>query len=357
MIVVGGEALVDLVDEEGELRSIPGGGPFNTAIALARLGVPVAYLGTLSNDDYGRVLAGLLADAGADTSLVRWSEAPTPIAEVHQHDGGGNTYTFQLANTSFTDLPPDAIPALPADVRAIHIGTLALAIDPPAAAYEALLERETGRRTIFFDPNVRPAVFGDQAAYQVRFERIATLANIVKLSDDDASWIYPGLTPEEVLERVLALGPRLVAITLGTDGAAATSRDGYARVAAVPVDVADTVGAGDSFGAALLAALAERDALAIGATRPLDDSLLEEALTYAVTAAAITCTRTGAVPPTRAEISTWIGRSQTDFRGAAVASVVVLDHPDVEGEHHRAGDCDHGKAGQDVAPRQILEDE
>ena len=313
MIVVGGAALVDLVDEQGELRPIPGGGPFNTAIALARLGVPVAYLGTLSNDDYGSALAGLLVDAGADTSLVRWSEAPTPLAEVHQHDGGGNTYTFQLANTSFTDLPPEAIPALPEHVCAIHVGTLALAIDPPAAAYEALLERETGRRTIFFDPNVRPAVFGDQAAYRVRFERIAGLANIVKLSDDDAAWIYPELTPEDVLKRVLALGPRLVAVTLGTDGAVATSRDGYARVPAVPVDVADTVGAGDSFGAALLAALAERDALTFDATRPLDDSLLEEALMYAVTAAAITCTRTGAVPPTRAEISAWIGTSETDL--------------------------------------------
>jgi fructokinase len=318
VIVVGGEALVDLVDEEGEIHSIPGGGPFNTAIALARLGVPVAYLGTLSNDDYGSVLAGLLVDAGADTSLVRWSEAPTPLAEVHQHDGGGNTYTFQLANTSFTDLPADAVPALPKHVRAIHVGTLALAIDPPAAAYEALLQREAGRRTIFFDPNVRPAVFGDQAAYQVRFERIARLSNIVKLSDDDASWIYPGLTPDEVLERVLALGPRLVAITLGTDGAIATSRDGYARVAAVPVAVADTVGAGDSFGAALLAALAEREALTFGATRPLDDALLGEALTYAATAAAITCTRTGAVPPTRAEIATWLGISASALDGADV---------------------------------------
>jgi fructokinase len=312
VIVVGGEALVDLVNEQGELHPIPGGGPFNTAIALARLGVPVAYLGTLSTDDYGNVLAGVLANAGADTSLVRWSEAPTPLAEVHRHDGGGNTYTFQLANTSFTDLPLEAIPALPQHVRAIHVGTLALAIDPPAAAYEALLEREAGRRTIFFDPNVRPAVFGNQGAYQVRFERIAGLANIVKLSDDDAAWIYPELTPEDVLERVLALGPRLVAITLGTDGAVAASREGFARVPAVPVNVADTVGAGDSFGAALLAALAERDVLMLGATRPLDDSLLEEALRYAVTAAAITCTRTGAVPPTRDEIATWIGTPQTD---------------------------------------------
>jgi fructokinase len=306
VIVVGGEALVDLVDERGERRSVPGGGPFNTAIALGRLGVPVAYLGTLSHDGYGSVLAGLLVEAGADMSLVRWSDAPTPLAEVHQHDNGGNTYTFHLANTSFADLPPDAVPVLPDDVSAIHVGTLGLAIDPPAAAYEALLARESGRRTIMLDPNVRPEVFGDQPSYRARFERIAGLATIVKLSEDDAAWIYPELELADILERVRALGPRLVAITMGTHGAVAASADGYARVPAVPVTVADTVGAGDSFGAALLAALAARNALVLETTRALDDAFLEDALMYAVTAAAITCTRTGAVPPSLAEIDAWI---------------------------------------------------
>jgi fructokinase len=307
VIVVGGEALVDLVDE----RPIPGGGPFNTAIALGRLDVPVAYLGTLSDDDYGSLLARLLVEAGVDMSLVRWSDAPTPLAVVHQDGDGGNTYSFQLAGTSFTDLPPEAVPTLPANATAIHVGTLGLAIDPPAAAYEALLEREEGRRTIVLDPNVRPAVFGDQQSYRARFERLSRLVDVVKLSADDAAWIYPELEVADVLERVLGLGPRLVAITLGTDGAVAASSEGYARVPAVPVTVADTVGAGDSFGAALLAALVEDDALEPEATRPLDDELLTEAVTYAVTAAAITCTRTGAVPPTRAEIDAWIGSSQT----------------------------------------------
>jgi fructokinase len=253
----------------------------------------------------------LLVEAGVDMSLVRSSDAPTPLAVVHQHDGGANTYTFHLAETSFTDLPVEAVPALPEDVWAIHVGTLGLAIDPPAAAYEALLERESGRRTIVLDPNVRPAVFGDQASYRTRFERIAGLATIVKLSEDDAAWIYPELELADILERIRALGPRLVAITMGTRGAVAASADGYARVPAVPVTVADTVGAGDSFGAALLAALAERNALELEATRPLDDALLEDAVTYAVTAAAITCTRTGAVPPSRAEIDAWISARVT----------------------------------------------
>jgi len=310
VIVVGGEALVDLVEEGGLLRPVPGGGPFNTAIALGRLGVPVAYLGTLSHDDYGSLLARLLLEAGVDMSLVHWSDAPTPLAVVHRQDDGGNTYTFYLAGTSLTDLPPDAVLALPDDVLAIHVGTLGLAVDPPAAAYEALLEREAGRQTIVLDPNVRPSVFGDAASYRVRFERLAGLATVVKLSADDASWIYPSLEPTDILERVLALGPRLVAITMGTGGAVAASADGQARVPAVPVTVVDTVGAGDSFGAALLAALDDHDALELEAARPLDDALLEEAVAYAVTASAITCTRTGAVPPSRMEIAAWIGSSQ-----------------------------------------------
>jgi fructokinase len=199
---------------------------------------------------------------------------------------------------------------LPERAEVIHVGTLGLAVDPPASAYEALLVREAGRRTIVIDPNVRPAVFGDQAAYRARFEGLAKLAHIVKLSDDDAAWIYPELELSDVLELILALGPRLVAITMGTGGATAASLDAKVHVPALAVRVADTVGAGDSFGAALMGALIERGALELHAARPLDTALLEEVLTYAATAAAITCTRTGAVPPSRAEIDAWIESSQ-----------------------------------------------
>jgi fructokinase len=310
VIVVGGEALVDLVDEQGLLSPVPGGGPFNTAVALGRLGIPVAYLGTLSHDEYGGLLARLLLEAGVDTSLVRRSDAPTPLAVVHRHHDGENAYTFYLTGTSLTDLPPEAVPVLPEHVSAIHAGTLGLAIDPPASAYEALLDREAGRRTIVLDPNVRPAVFGDQVSYRARFERLARLADVVKLSDNDAEWIYPELERGDIFERILGLGPRLVAITMGKLGAVAASREGRALVPAVPVTVVDTVGAGDVFGAALLAALVERDALEPGATAPLDDSLLEEAVEYAVTAAAITCTRRGAVPPSRTEVDAWIRTSK-----------------------------------------------
>jgi fructokinase len=300
VIVVGGEALVDLVEEGDRLRPVPGGGPFNTAIALGRLGLSVAFVGTLSRDGYGSLLGEVLAHAAVDTSLVRWSDAPTPLAVVHRGNGNANTYTFYLAGTSLVDLPKDSLPELPKDAIALHLGTLALAVDPPAGAFEALLVREAGRLAVVLDPNVRPRVFGDQARYRKRFERLAALATVVKLSDGDAAWIYPGLEPEAVLERVLALGPKLVAITLGPDGAIAAASDARVRVAAVPVDVVDTVGAGDTFGAAVLAALVEQDTFRPDAL--LDEAALERTLSFAATAAAITCERTGAVPPSRADI-------------------------------------------------------
>jgi len=302
VIVVGGEALVDLVDDRGSRRAVAGGGPYNTAVALGRLDVAVSFLGALSRDSYGHILAQLLADAGVDESLVRWSDLPTPQATVHREDGGRNSYTFLLAETAFTDVTPELLPQLPDDVWAIHVGTLALAVDPPAGAYEALLDRETGRRRIILDPNVRPAIFGDAAVYRHRFERLARLADVVKLSDDDAAWIYPEVPFAEVPELILGFGPRLVALTCGANGAVARSRLAAVEVPGMPVKVADTVGAGDSFGAALVAALIDERALGPDAQREPDEEVLRRAVTYAVAASAVTCTRTGAVPPSRSEV-------------------------------------------------------
>jgi fructokinase len=318
VIVIGGEALVDLVDEQGMLRPVAGGGPFNTAIALGRLDVPVAFLGTLSRDDYGLDLARLLGEAGVDTSLVRWSTTPTPLAVVHRH-GDANTFTFYLSATALTDLPPEALPQLPEHTWAIHVGTLALAVDPPAGAYEALIEREAGRRIVVLDPNVRPEIFGDPAAYRARFERLVGLADIVKLSQDDAAWLYPTLETTRVLDLLLGLGPQLVAITKGEDGAIAASANGFADVPGIAVEVADTVGAGDSFGAALIAALIDLGAIGPDGNAPLDDSLIAGAVSYAVAASALTCTRTGSVPPSRGEIDGQLSRRRVDHGASAAA--------------------------------------
>jgi fructokinase len=304
MIVIGGEALVDLVDNAGSLHPLAGGGPFNTAIAFGRLDVPVGFLGTISRDAYGEMLAQRLADAGVDISLVRSSDAPTPRAVVHRGQDGRNEYAFDLGGTSFVDLSPEQLPVLPADAWAIHVGTLALALDPPAAAYQALLDREAGRRRVIIDPNIRPAIFGDTRTYRRRFEHLAQLADVVKLSEDDAAWIYPRLPAEAVLEHILGFGPRIVALTRGENGALAASGDTFITVAGIPVTVVDTVGAGDSFGAALIAALLDDGAFGPKAPTAVDEPVLTRATSYAVTASAITCTRTGAVPPSRREIET-----------------------------------------------------
>jgi fructokinase len=311
VIVVGGEALVDLVDDRGSRRAVAGGGPFNTAVALGRLDVSVAFLGAVSRDAYGKILTQLLVDAGVDTSLERRSDLPTPQATVHRADDGRNSYTFSLAATAFTDFPTELLPPLPESAWAIHVGTLALAIDPPAAAYEALLRREAGRRRIILDPNVRPAIFGDADAYRRRFERLARLADIVKLSDDDATWIYPSLPLADVPEAILDFGPRLVALTRGSSGAVARSRSAAVDVPGIPVHVADTVGAGDSFGAAFVAALVDERALGPDLECEVDDDVLRRAVTYAVAASAVTCTRTGAVPPSRGEIDALLAATAT----------------------------------------------
>jgi fructokinase len=302
VIVVGGEALVDLVGTRGSRRAVAGGGLYNTAVALGRLGVAVSFLGAVSRDSYGRILAQLLADAGVDESLMRWSDLATPQATVHRDASGRNSYTFTLAGTAFTDLTPDLLPLLPDDAWAIHVGTLALAVDPPAGAYEALLDREVGRRRIILDPNVRPATFGEPRAYRRRFERLARLADVVKLSEDDAAWIYPEVALGDVPELILGFGPRLVALTRGGDGAVARSRLATVDVPGMRVRVADTVGAGDSFGAALIAALMDERAIGPGAEHEPDDVVLRRSVTYAVAASAVTCTRTGAVPPSRREV-------------------------------------------------------
>jgi len=317
MIVIGGEALVDLVDDDGSRRAVAGGGPFNTAIAFGRLQVPVGFLGAISRDAYGDMLAGQLIEAGVDTSLVRWSDAPTPRAHVHRLNDGKNEYRFDLSETSLVDLTPAQLPTLPDEAWAIHVGTLALAIDPPAAAYEALVDREAGRRRIVLDPNVRPIVFGDNETYRRRFERLAKLADLVKLSEDDAAWTYPGRPAGEVLELILDLGPRVVALTRGERGAVAASGDAFVDIAGIPVAVVDTVGAGDSFGAALIAALIDEGAFGPEATRPPNETVLAHAVSYAVAASAITCTRTGATPPSRAEIDAQLA-SVSDIPPAAV---------------------------------------
>ena len=246
MITVAGEALIDLVERDGTLHPLPGGGPFNTAVALGRLGVPTGSFSDASRTtSSASCWSSSCGRAASTTGYVLRGPAPTPVAVVHTSDGGDAEYSFHLAGTAYADLTPEDLPELGPEVVALHLGTLALATDPPASALEGLMQRESARRLIMVDPNVRPDVIGDRDVYLARFESWLSCAHLVKLSARDAEWLYPDLGSEAVAQRLLSLGARLAVVTLGPDGALAVSGAGEARVASPPVEVVDTVGAGE----------------------------------------------------------------------------------------------------------------
>jgi fructokinase len=311
MIVVTGEALIDLIDEGGALRPHLGGGPFNTAVSLGRLGAPVGFLGRLSTDEFGKLLTACLAESGVDQRYTLSSSAPTPLALVQKTGDGDHTFSFYLAETAYADLAVADLPALGAEVVAVSAGTLGLATDPPRRAIEALLERESERRVIVIDPNVRPAVAGEPAAFCRRLEQWAGFSHVIKLSDADAQWLYPDRSPESVADALLARGVLLVVVTLGAAGALAKTAAAGARVPAPAVDVIDTVGAGDAFGAAFLQWLWARNRLAVDAIRALDRDALADALRFAAAVGALQCARAGAKPPTLAEVEEFTAHLST----------------------------------------------
>lgn len=304
MIAVAGEALIDLVARDGVLRPFLGGGPFNTAVMLARLGVPAAFVGRISDDRFGQSLYEGLADSGVDLRYVLRGTAPTPLAVVHTSDGEAE-YSFYLTGTAYAALTPADLPALD-EAEALHVGTLALATDPPAATFEALMTEVAPERLVVVDPNVRPAVVGERDAYVRRFERWAQTAHVIKLSAADAVWLYPGTPVDEVVQHVLALGADLVVVTLGPDGALGRTRGVHAEAAAPRVEIVDTVGAGDAFGAGLLACLREGGRLDGASVAGIGAAELERALAFAAAIGALQCARAGAEPPTRADLDAFL---------------------------------------------------
>jgi fructokinase len=309
VIAVGGEALIDLIEDDAGLHPHPGGGPFNTAVALGLLGVPVGFVGRLSTDPFGRLLEARLAEAGVVRRYLAPSGAPTPLALVHATGNGDHDFSFYLSGTAYADVAIGDVPAFEPDVAAVYLGTLALATDPPAAAFEHLIEREAGRRLIAIDPNIRPAICGDRETYVRRFESWANQVHVVKLSDDDADWLYPGVPYENVAEAILARGPELVVVTLGSGGALARTSAAAANVSSPTVTVVDTVGAGDAFGAGLLRRLWENGWLETPTVASLGDDELADLLSFAAAVAALQCSRAGASPPTLDEVERFLGTS------------------------------------------------
>jgi fructokinase len=302
MIVVCGEALMDMIrNGDGTQRAAPGGGPFNTARALARLGVPTAFLGHLSNDKFGRELSELLVADGVSLQLLTVGSEPTTTAIADVDSEGFAEYRFVVEGTSAGNLTPELVPAdLGRAVEALYVGSLGLVLQPMASTLVDLVRRERYARMVILDPNVRLGL-GDEAEYCERIRAVISSSTVVKASDSDLAWLYPDVDHRAAAEQILAEGVRLVVITLGKGGAFGAHRDHRIQVAAPQVEVVDTIGAGDAFGAALLAWLYDHDL--IGPRLSLDASQLSAALDYASLAASITCGRAGADPPWKREMA------------------------------------------------------
>jgi fructokinase len=331
VITVAGEALIDLVDEGGgRYGAHPGGSPANVAVGLARLGVPCSMLARVSTDALGDQLMSHLAGNGVSLRDVVRAAEPTTLALASLDAAGQAAYSFYVQGTADWQWRRGELPdILPPDVSALHAGSLALALSPGARAVEDLLagERARGKVTISIDPNIRPHLAARRADEVARVERQIRLAHIVKASEEDAGWLYPGAGCEAVARAWQQLGPALVVITLGARGAYALAPDGTGvwRPART-VQIADTVGAGDAFCAGLLDALWRRSLLGVvsgrlatpdgpGAAGEPDDASpdagqalwgisvrdVSEVVDWAVLVAALTCERRGSDPPTRQE--------------------------------------------------------
>jgi fructokinase len=307
MILSCGEALIDMLPREstaGEACFAPyaGGAVFNTAIALGRLGAPSAFFSGVSTDMLGEILADTLTASKVDTQYLARSDRPTTVAFVKLVNGQA-TYAFYDENTAGRMLSTEQLPNLPADVDTLFFGGISLVNDPAASTYEALQAREAPARVTMIDPNIRPGfIAGKEAEYRARIERMIAAADIVKLSDEDLHWLMGAGDISALARSIVDKGPKVVFITEGAAGARAVTATQDRFVAATKVTVADTVGAGDTFNAGVLAALHEADALTKAALAALPDAVLDTALSLGTRAAAVTVSRAGANPPWKHEL-------------------------------------------------------
>ena len=307
MILCAGEALIDMLPREtrdGEPAFAPhaGGAVYNTSIALGRLAAPSGFLCGLSNDLFGTILTEGLASSGVDARFAPRSDRPTTLAFVTLKDGHAS-YAFYDENTAGRMLSEDDLPELPADVTALFFGGISLVVEPCARAYEALLLREHAQRVVMIDPNIRQSFIGDEATYRARLNRMIAGADIVKVSDEDLAWIEGAGDIADQAARLLARGPALICVTEGATGVTGYHAGDPVFVPANKVEVVDTVGAGDTFNAGVLAELHDRGVLTKPGVRKLSDEDIAAALALGARAAAVTVSRAGANPPTRAELA------------------------------------------------------
>ena len=303
-VLVIGEALVDIVSNGNKngTKATPGGSPANVAVGLARLGVPTELVTRFGTDPYGDQLGAHLFGNGVQ--LAPGSVDPTfrtSTATAKLNADGVATYQFDIT------WEPPAL-SLPRGCPAVHTGSIATVLEPGAGAIRGFLASLASQPvTVTLDPNARPTITPDPVSTWSAVRALAALADLVKLSDEDCEFLRPGLSPDEIAAELLTVDrTRCVVITRGGEGAIGVSRTARVEVAAPPIKVVDTVGAGDSFMSALIAGLHARGLLGAVRLEGLSEQALHDVVDYAVKAAAITCTRHGADPPTAAELaSTW----------------------------------------------------
>ena len=309
MILCCGEALIDFVPLEGVrgYQPCPGGSIYNIAVGLGRLHAPVGFLGSISTDFFGDLLVNYLVENGVSTEFTLRAAGPTTLAFVSLPDGRHTEprYVFYANDAvdrslALTDLPAQ----LPEKVKALHFGSISLVLEPGASSFEALMQRESGKRILSLDPNIRPSLIPNREAYRRRFEGWLRYVDIVRLSLADLEWLYPGGDARQIIQRWLGWGPSLCLLTLGSQGASGFTAAGIeADVPSPEILVVDTVGAGDTFLAAALNWLYENEKLKDkNDLRTMTSFQLATCLEYAARAAAINCSRAGANPPYQHEM-------------------------------------------------------
>jgi fructokinase len=287
-VLVIGESLMDIVETATGTSEHVGGSPSNVALGLGRLGVSVALLTELADDARGRAIVDHLKASRVDVLPESMSATRTSTAVARIGPDGQATYEFDLAWNA-REAPAGVRP------RIVHTGSVAAFLEPGASTVREILDR-TGAMETTFDPNIRPSLIGGRDVALPVFEAVARLSRVVKLSDQDAEWLYPGASADEVIKAILALGPRMVAVTLGADGAIVATATDHVRIPAVHVLAVDTIGAGDTFMASLIHSILETG------SRGLDRESLSRIGHHAVHAAAITVSRSGADLPWEHEV-------------------------------------------------------
>jgi fructokinase len=302
VIVVAGESLIDMVPtRDGTFRPVPGGGPFNVARTIARLGEPCTYLGSLSTDGFGQILRKGLVDSHVDDSYAPSTDAPTTLALAWLDDTGAASYLFYVDGTSAPALSSDqARLVIETAPRILYVGTLGLVLEPMASSVDELVSELSADVLLVVDPNCRPVLLDAYPAARDRLDRIMRSADVVKVSTDDAEYLYPDRPALAGAEAIHELGARVVLLTDGGNDVRVVTGSAPMRVPVPRVAIADTIGAGDSFCGGFVAWWHQHE---LGRSELSDGALLRAATEFATAVSAVTCQRVGADPPWAHELA------------------------------------------------------